>query len=69
MMEQSNGGVSLGDVKTHALILLFHAQVLQVVHFTCTSLFFWKKKFNFHVKLVTEEVVYNCESLMWIFLV
>ena len=41
MMEQSNGGVSLGNVKTHALILLFHAQVLQVVHFT--SLFFEKE--------------------------
>lgn len=41
MMEQSNGVISLGNVNTHALSLLFHAQVLQVVHFT--SLFLGKK--------------------------
>lgn len=46
------------------LSLLFHAQVLQVAHFT--SKFLKKKKINFHVKLVTEQVhvVCNCQSLM-----
>lgn len=45
MMEQPNGVTSLGNVKTYALSLLFHAQVLQVVHFT--SLFLGKKYIQF----------------------
>ena len=58
MIEWSNCGISYGNT----LSLLFHAQVLQVVHFT--ALFLEKIEFNFHVQLVTDQVVHNCESLM-----